>query len=589
MNRYALYTIVAWFLSGHCLCQQIVIDSQDALFKAPLKGEKIRAYYDYLENTSSINRNPGPAGEITVAIFHSKSVYPFTALNRKEQFKEDDYFVKTYGDGRKYMLSYGFLGGNGIAPLFDSSSIIVTAYGITQQDKDDFRFRVLSGKTKVLVPWQPIRFFSPVYMYGHFSATGVEYKEMAYLGAFNAPLGNDIIVEVKNIKNPESLSAVTAFWAKRSPEVIATFTSGEMKSFFEVYKYQWKYDFQQPRSTYYGDIKTRPPDSLLHLQKTFASFNRDLFFYLKDKVKSETLVEYNLVRNKTDSSGWVANSFDPNIIWLQQLKPGAYQLLLRYAFQRQTVSTYTFMIKPAWYQALWFKVLMGAAVMIALAFLIILYITRLQHKKLKAAAMQKQRVSTELKSIRSQFNPHFVFNALSSIQGLITKNDTAGAHQYLSEFSTLMRESLKGSDREMISITNETAILQKYLNLEQLRFGFRYNISVDEAIDDNAVEVPALLLQPLVENAVKHGIGALQEKGVLQINFKKEDDDLVVTVTDNGKGFDASAQTGGFGLKLTRDRILLLNNTLPLQQIALSFDKDEKGTTARIYFKNGLL
>lgn len=589
MNRYALYTIIAWFLSGHCFCQQIVIDSQDALFKAPLKGEKIRAYYDYLENTSSINRNPGPAGEITVAIFHSKSVYPFTALNRKEQFKEDDYFVKTYGDGRKYMLSYGFLGGNGIAPLFDSSSIIVTAYGITQQDKDDFRFRVLSGKTKVLVPWQPIRFFSPVYMYGHFSATGVEYKEMAYLGAFNAPLGNDIIVEVKNIKNPESLSAVTAFWAKRSPEVIATFTSGEMKSFFEVYKYQWKYDFQQPRSTYYGDIKTRPPDSLLHLQKTFASFNRDLFFYLKDKVKSETLVEYNLVRNKTDSSGWVANSFDPNIIWLQQLKPGAYQLLLRYAFQRQTVSTYTFMIKPAWYQALWFKVLMGAAVMIALAFLIILYITRLQHKKLKAAALQKQRVSTELKSIRSQFNPHFVFNALSSIQGLITKNDTAGAHQYLSEFSTLMRESLKGSDREMISITNETAILQKYLNLEQLRFGFRYNISVDEAIDGNAVEVPALLLQPLVENAVKHGIGALQEKGVLQINFKKEDDDLVVTVTDNGKGFDASAQTGGFGLKLTRDRILLLNNTLPLQQIALSFDKDEKGTTARIYFKNGLL
>jgi len=589
LNRYALYTIIAWFLSGHCFCQQIVIDSQDALFKAPLKGEKIRAYYDYLENTSSINRNPGPAGEITVAIFHSKSVYPFTALNRKEQFKEDDYFVKTYGDGRKYMLSYGFLGGNGIAPLFDSSSIIVTAYGITQQDKDDFRFRVLSGKTKVLVPWQPIRFFSPVYMYGHFSATGVEYKEMAYLGAFNAPLGNDIIVEVKNIKNPESLSAVTAFWAKRSPEVIATFTSGEMKSFFEVYKYQWKYDFQQPRSTYYGDIKTRPPDSLLHLQKTFASFNRDLFFYLKDKVKSETLVEYNLVRNKTDSSGWVANSFDPNIIWLQQLKPGAYQLLLRYAFQRQTVSTYTFMIKPAWYQALWFKVLMGAAVMIALAFLIILYITRLQHKKLKAAALQKQRVSTELKSIRSQFNPHFVFNALSSIQGLITKNDTAGAHQYLSEFSTLMRESLKGSDREMISITNETAILQKYLNLEQLRFGFRYNISVDEAIDGNAVEVPALLLQPLVENAVKHGIGALQEKGVLQINFKKEDDDLVVTVTDNGKGFDASAQTGGFGLKLTRDRILLLNNTLPLQQIALSFDKDEKGTTARIYFKNGLL
>ncbi|SDD82836.1 sensor histidine kinase [Niabella drilacis] len=588
MNRYALYTVIAWLLSIHCFCQQVVIDAQNPLFKAPLDGGKIRENYDYLENTSSINRNPGPAGEITLAIFHSKSVYPFTVLNQREKFKEGDYFVKTYRKGKQYALTNGFLG-SGIVPLFDSSSIIVTAYGITPENKNDFQFRVLSGKTKVLVPWQPIRFFSPVYMYGHFSATGVEYKEMAYLGAFNASVGNDIIVEVKSIKDPESLSAVTAFWAKRSPEVIATFTSGAMKSFFEVYKYQWKYDFQQPRSTYYGDIKTRPPDSLLHLQKTFSSFDRDLFFYLKDKVKSETLVEYNLVHNQKDSSGWRSNNFDPNIIWLQQLKPGDYQLLLRYAFQRQTVSAYTFMIKPAWYQALWFKVLMGTAVMIALAFLIILYINRLQHKKLRAAALQKQRVSTELKSIRSQFNPHFVFNALSSIQGLITKNDTAGAHQYLSEFSTLMRESLKGSDREMISITHETAILQKYLNLEQLRFGFRYNISVDEAIDGNAVEVPALLLQPLVENAVKHGIGALQEKGVLQINFKKENDDLVVTVTDNGKGFDAGAQTGGFGLKLTRDRILLLNKTLPLQQIALSFDKDEMGTTARIYFKNGLL
>jgi len=311
--------------------------------------------------------------------------------------------------------------------------------------------------------------------------------------------------------------------------------------------------------------------------------------YLKDKVKSEKLVEYNLVRNKKDSSGWRGNNFDPNIIWLQQLKPGAYQLLLRYAFQRQTLSVYAFVVKPAWYQTLWFKIGTGTAVMIAFAFLIILYINWLQRKKLKAAALQKQRVSTELKSIRSQFNPHFVFNALNSIQGLITKNDTAGAHQYLSEFSTLMRESLNGSDREMISISHETEILQKYLNLEQLRFGFRYQIAVDDAIDRNAVEVPALLLQPLVENAVKHSIAGLQEKGCLQIDFKKAADALVATVTDNGKGFDAVKETAGFGLRLTRERIALLNETLHQQQIRLSFDSGEKGTTVTIYFKNWLL
>ncbi|WP_300601869.1 histidine kinase [Niabella sp.] len=588
MVHAALYTVVALLVSVCCLGQTAIVDSQDPLFKASLKGDKIRDLYDYVENTSSVNRNPGIKNEITLAVFHSRNLYPFTVLNSKEQFKEAAYFTKVYGKGKQYALTNGFLG-TGIVPLFDSSAIVVTAYGITPQNKDDFQFRVLSGQSKILVPWNPIRFFSPAFMYGHFSAGGMEYKEMAYLGMFNAPIGSDIIVEVKNTKSPESFSAIAAFWTKRSPEVIATFTSGTMKSFFELYKYQWKYDFQQPGSTYYGDTRTGPLDSLLHLEKRFTSFNRDLFFYLKDKVRSEDLVEYNLVYNKKDSAGWQPNRFDPNIIWLQQLKPGAYQLLLRFAFQRQTVSTYAFIIAPAWYQTLWFKILTGIMVMIVLALLIILYINLLQRKKLKATALQKQRVSTELKSIRSQFNPHFVFNALSSIQGLITKNDTAGAHQYLSEFSSLMRESLKGSDREMISIAYEIAILQKYLNLEQLRFGFIYDINLHDQIDQNAVEVPALLLQPLVENAVKHGIAALQEKGILHIDFKKNKDDLVVTITDNGKGFDLEKETAGFGLRLTKERIILLNETLHQQQIQLSFDNREKGTTVNIYFKNWLL
>ncbi|MGJ7032700.1 sensor histidine kinase [Niabella hirudinis] len=588
MIRAALYTVVALLLSVCCPGQMAIVNSQDSLFKAPLNGDKIRDHYDYVENTSSVNRNPGIKNEITLAIFHSNNVYPFTVLNSKEQFKEGAYFIKTYGKNKKYTLSNGFLG-TGIVPLFDSSAIVVTAYGITPQNKADFQFRVLFNKTNVLVPWQPVRFFSPAYMYGHFSSEGMQYEEMAYLGRFNAPVGNDIIIEVRSLSNPEQLSAVSAFWAKRSPEVIATFTSGTMKSFFELYKYQWKYDFQQPRSTYYGDIKTRPPDSLLHLKNRFTSFNQDLFFYLKDKVRSEKLVEYNLVLNQKDSSGWMANRFDPNIIWLQQLKPGAYRLLLRYAFQRQIVGVYTFTILPAWYQTLWFKILTGIAAMIAFAFLIILYLNRLQRKKLKAAALQKQQVATELKSIRSQFNPHFVFNALSSIQGLITKHDTAGAHQYLSEFSSLMRESLKGSDKEMISIAHETAIMQKYLNLEQLRFGFAYHINVDAAIDSNAVEVPALLLQPLVENAVKHGISGMQEKGALQINFKKDGDSLVATIADNGEGFDPQKATDGFGLRLTKERITLLNQTLHQQQIRLIFNSRKGGTTVTIYFKNGLL
>ncbi|MCD2424506.1 histidine kinase [Niabella pedocola] len=565
------------------------IDSVHPLFRGKLNGDDIRSRFETFElpKPSGI-KHKGPYNNIILSVFHSNALYVGTALNLKERLPELKGFKFTNPINGGMESRGGFYNVTAV-PLYDSMPMLVAAYGINPSNKSLYQFRVIQDKNKVVLPWQEVRLFSRVMTYYRYNADGTEQKEMALLGEFVAPVGSSLTVEVRNIKIPDTAYAISAVWIKRSPSVISVFTSATIKEFLEVYKYQWKHDFYKPNQlTYYGDIKMNPVDSLLKKPDVFKHQDNTLFFYLKDKVKYDSLVEYNLVKG-ADSAGWKGNRFDPSVIRFQQLPPGNYTLLLRYAFQRQSISRYPFTILPAWYQTLGFKILTGIIAMIIVAFVIILYINWLQRKKLKAAALQKQRVSTELKSIRSQFNPHFVFNALNSIQGLITKNDTAGAHQYLSEFSTLMRESLNGSDREMISIAHETEILQKYLNLEQLRFGFRYQIAVDDAIDRNAVEVPALLLQPLVENAVKHGIAGLQEKGCLQIDFKKAADALVATVTDNGKGFDAVKETAGFGLRLTRERIALLNETLHQQQIRLSFDSGEKGTTGTIYFKNWLL
>jgi two-component system, LytTR family, sensor kinase len=123
-----------------------------------------------------------------------------------------------------------------------------------------------------------------------------------------------------------------------------------------------------------------------------------------------------------------------------------------------------------------------------------------------------------------------------------------------------------------------------------LRFGFKYNISVADDINVYETEIPSLLLQPLVENAVKHGISFLQEKGVISINFVRERNDMVVSVTDNGFGFAPSKNTNGFGLKLTRDRIKLMNDLVNGQHISFEIKANvPSGTVAELKFKNWFL
>jgi two-component system LytT family sensor kinase len=152
-----------------------------------------------------------------------------------------------------------------------------------------------------------------------------------------------------------------------------------------------------------------------------------------------------------------------------------------------------------------------------------------------------------------------------------------------------MRDSLKASDKEFVSLSIEIKILANYLALEQLRFGFDYQIKVDGRIDASALEIPVLFLQPLVENAVKHGISALQKKGRLFVLFDKLNNDMVVSINDNGNGFNPGNTSNGFGLQLTMERIKLLNQTLNDQHIQLSINRTDNLTNVMIHLKNWLI
>tara|TARA_R110002050_G_scaffold179118_3_gene312444 strand:- start:94345 stop:96498 length:2154 start_codon:yes stop_codon:yes gene_type:complete len=149
-----------------------------------------------------------------------------------------------------------------------------------------------------------------------------------------------------------------------------------------------------------------------------------------------------------------------------------------------------------------------------------------------------------LKSLRSQMNPHFIFNALNSVNNYIAKSDERSANRYLSDFSTLMRAVLENSEEDFIPLSKELELLELYTKLEHSRFSdkFDYEIKIGEHIDVAAFEIPPMLLQPYIENAIWHGLRYKDEKGFLKIDLKKKDENTIeIIITDNGIGRQKSA------------------------------------------------
>jgi len=469
-------------------------------------------------------------------------------------------------------------------PIFDSSGIILTVNGINTENVQQYQFRVLEDNQKVVLPWTTPKLFAKAYMMTKIADSTKIDDSTAYLGQFKGNYGTSLTFQVRDINIPDSINtSMTAYWLKWKPRVVGVFTFSQLPDFLTIFKQQW-------RRVSFGETATdwSTDATLLKLKKNFRHNENNLIFYLDDIITSKNIIEYRLLK-ESDSTKWTVNDFDFNLVWLKNLSPGKYELQIRYSVQRLNVCKYVFNIQAAWYQTLWAKTGLTVLGLLAIGFIILLWRSRKQAEKLKAQGTQKQLVQTELKSIRSQFNPHFVFNALSSIQGLITKNDSDNASKYLIEFSNLMRESLKATNNEFVSISSEIKILENYLNLEKLRFGFNYQIKTSNQIDTNAIEIPSLFLQPLVENAVKHGISSLQENGQLLVSFEKEDNDMVVQVNDNGKGFNETGHAKGFGLQLTKERIKLLNQTLNGQQIEFSVTRMNDKTQVTIHFKNWLI
>ncbi len=199
-----------------------------------------------------------------------------------------------------------------------------------------------------------------------------------------------------------------------------------------------------------------------------------------------------------------------------------------------------------------------------------LEIERLEGERAKAALQQRAK-ELEIQALRSQMNPHFIFNCLNAINRFILSHETEAASDYLTKFSRLMRMIMNHSRHSLITLAEEVEILELYLGMEVLRFknAFDYQISIDSSIDTDDVRIPPLLLQPFVENAIWHGLMHKEERGLLSISMIVEDDTLLCFIRDNGIGRKRAAQLKSksaekhksMGLQITAERLALLTGT----------------------------
>jgi ligand-binding sensor domain-containing protein len=281
---------------------------------------------------------------------------------------------------------------------------------------------------------------------------------------------------------------------------------------------------------------------------------------------------------------------------LAELRPGNYEFQVAARskdFIWSKAKTHSFRIIPDVKQTLGFKL----ALVIMLLGAIILYYRRKTNAMAEETRKESKIKALELNSLINQMNPHFVFNSLNSLQNLIVEDDKKTSLSFIGNFSSLMRSSLHFSKKELIPLEDEIDFLVKYLNTELMRFPdrFEYHIDCPRELINQQIEIPPLLLQPLLENAVKHAFVDKQIKGKIAVQFSVHRQMLKIIISDNGIGIFSgppklkNGKVDSQGMSIVKERIDIMKDKFPAFPIDLHFTdlgqtkKRKRGTEIQVW------
>ncbi len=301
---------------------------------------------------------------------------------------------------------------------------------------------------------------------------------------------------------------------------------------------------------------------------------------------------------------WSPVSKENNIVY-SNLSPGTYTFLVKAGNEdniwNPQPTRLTFTITRPFWQKWWFITLLF---LMTGGTILFLFRWRVNRIKLKAREqqdklqMEKEIVELEQKALRLQMNPHFIFNALNSIQSQIGTDNEQAARYYLAKFSRLMRQILDNSRNPLITLEEEVNMLENYLLVEKFCNGdrFDYKISVDENIEKDYLKIPPMLLQPFIENAIKHGLKFIDGKrGYIEVTFIEKNGLLECSVTDNGVGRKKAAEINSASketyhtstaLIVTKERLdLMKEDTSNALEIIDLYDENKKASGTRVMIR----
>ncbi|MEE1945358.1 histidine kinase [Pedobacter sp. KR3-3] len=466
--------------------------------------------------------------------------------------------------------------------LDKEASIEFADVSITPANAKDYRYHVVTNDDTEIVGWT---------IPNNFKTTSDGQYTYAYFGSYAAQPNGYIRIELYNVRNYKKRDGIMVDWRAVKPLGISVGLEYSDKDF--------------PIGLLYKSIDERTPSG-----KAKEPKNGLHQFYLADSlVRLHVLPEnytYNfdfkieLIRNidgKTERLDLGTNNkffFIYKEYWKQ---PGQYELILTpklprpggtpVVYLKDKAVSYRFEVLPDQNPKRLFSskqiALFGLLLCAVLGGIFGAVVTKLKKKnqqRVQDEQQQKELAKTQLASVRAQLNPHFMFNALAGIQNLMNKQQLEEANHYLNKFARLTRNVL--DNKEQVSLAEEQALLTDYLEMEQQRFGFSFELKVSPGLDIHNIEIPAMLLQPFVENAVKHGIATKEKAGHIAVAFEQREKDLVLTVSDNGLGFDTTKNYEGLGLQLSKNRISLLNAIYQDSPLYLTMEANDKGTMITI-------
>ncbi|MEO6540194.1 MAG: histidine kinase, partial [Ferruginibacter sp.] len=288
-------------------------------------------------------------------------------------------------------------------------------------------------------------------------------------------------------------------------------------------------------------------------------------------------------RLKGLTDNWT-NCGNRNFVSYTSLPPGEYRFELRSANSDgkwcQGTTVLAISIHPPWWQTWWFVISAG----LLLAGLITWFVRRRIQVIRREATLKQKIAETEMMALRAQMNPHFIFNSLNSIREMILHNENKEASHFLSKFAQLIRLTLNQSGQPFISLRNTIDYLYRYVEMEQVRNAdFTCRILADDELDIDETVLPPMLIQPFIENAIWHGTTGNRKNININVDFKKQHEQLICIIDDNGIGIDQSLKmktghAGGHeavGISNIQTRIHLLNEKYNLQSSITVEDKSK--------------